>query len=414
MLSLIRTTLLLVVAALATNIPAEAKDKPLRVYILAGQSNMVGTGAISSLDYLGEDPKTAPLLKRILDADGEPRTCDRVWISSLNGKARTPGGIGQGKLSPGYGVRRDDPTKPGDCIGPEYTFGLTMEDNYDGPILLIKTAWGGHSLHVEYRPPSAGDFVMPEERVRKLQAKGANVLADKQAELKEFTGKYYQRMIDHVRTVLADIKQVVPEYDPSAGYEVAGFVWFQGWNDMVGRDVYPNRDKAGGYDLYTKLLTQFIRDVRKDLSSPQMPFVIGVMGVGGPVDEYGPDQQRYKSVHQNFRDAMAAPASLDEFDGNVAAVLTENYWDAELDELKTRGGKVRAKSQELNKDKSLSREQREAALAKFRSELYTPHELEVLKGSSNAGYHYNGSAKIMAQIGKGFAEAITGMQEGNE
>jgi hypothetical protein len=93
----------------------------------------------------------------------------------------------------------------------------------------------------------------------------------------------------------------------------------------------------------------------------------------------------------------------------VTAVLTENYWDAELAELKARGGKVKARSQELNKDKSLTRKQREDTLAKFRSELYSPREMEILKGSSNAEYHYNGSAKIMAQIGKGFADAISRM-----
>jgi len=71
---------------------------------------------------------------------------------------------------------------------------------------------------------------------------------------------------------------------------------------------------------------------------------------------------------------------------------------------------VNAKSNELNQNKELSREQREAALAKFRDELYTPREHEILKGSSNAAYHYNGSAKIMAQIGRGFAEAIVIME----
>ena len=108
---------------------------------------------------------------------------------------------------------------------------------------------------------------------------------------------------------------------------------------------------------------------------------------------------------------MAAPAALPEFKGNVTAVLTEKYWDAELDELKARGGKVNAKAKELSKDESLSRKQREEALAKFKAELYTPRELEVLKGSSNAGFHYNGSGKIMAQIGKGFAEAMAKMTE---
>ena len=40
-------------------------------------------------------------------------------------------------------------------------------------------------------------------------------------------------MIEHVRKVLADIKRVVPEYDPKQGYELAGFVWFQGFNDYI-------------------------------------------------------------------------------------------------------------------------------------------------------------------------------------
>jgi alpha-galactosidase len=155
----------------------------------------------------------------------------------------------------------------------------------------------------------------------------------------------------------------------------------------------------------------FVKDVRKEYEVPKLPFVIGVMGAGGPVDNYGPTQQRYKSTHDNFRKAMAAPAAIPEFKGNVTAVRTENYWDAELDELKARGGKVKAKAQELSKDKNLSRKQRDDALAKFRAELYTPRELEILKGSSNAGFHYNGCGKIMAQIGKGFAEAMAKMTE---
>ena len=88
-------------------------------------------------------------------------------------------------------------------------------------------------------------------------------------------------MIEHVRKVLADIKRVVPEYDPKQGYELAGFVWFQGFNDLVTDWTYDKRNQPGGYDLYGQLLAQFIRDVRKDLSAPKMPFVIGVMGIGG-------------------------------------------------------------------------------------------------------------------------------------
>lgn len=377
-----------------------AKER-LKVFILVGQSNMQGHAEISTFDHVGMDPQTAPFLKEMRNADGTPRTCNDVWISSIGNDGTEKEYHGQ--LTAGYGAKGR-----GIKIGPEFTFGIYMQKHLDQPILIIKTAWGGKSLHTDFRPPSAGPYELNEGQVELLKKKGKDIAQAKQ-DRAQASGHYYRLMTQHVNKVLKDIKRVCPAYDVEAGHQLAGFVWFQGWNDMVGSDVYPNRDSAGGYNLYSELMAQFIRDVRKDLAAPQLPFVIGVLGVGGPVDKYGPSQQRYKAVHQNFRDAMAAPALLPEFKGNVTAVLTENYWDAELDELKRRGGKVKAKLQELNKDSSLSRQQRDEALAKFRAELYTPRELEVLKGSSNGGYHYNGSAKIMAQIGKGFADAIAQM-----
>ena len=120
-------------------------------------------------------------------------------------------------------------------------------------------------------------------------------------------------MIEHVRKVLKDIKRVCPEYDEKAGYELAGFVWLQGFNDLVDGQTYPNEN----YDEYSRLLSHFIRDIRKDLSAPKMPFVIGVLGVDGD-----------KNV--NFRKAMAAPADMPEFKGNVVAVDTAPFWDHDI------------------------------------------------------------------------------------
>lgn len=380
-----------------------AAKEPLKVFILAGQSNMQGHAEISTFDHVGMDPKTAPLLRDMTNAKGEPKVCDNVWISSIGN-----GGDEEhyhGQLTAGYGAKGR-----GTKIGPEFTFGIYMQKHVGEPILIIKTAWGGKSLHTDFRPPSAGPYELNESQLESLKRQGKDIkeAAEQRAET---SGKYYREMKEHVHSVLKDIKSVYPEYDEDAGYKLSGFVWFQGWNDMVGRDVYPNRDKPGGYDLYSKLMAQFIRDVRKEFKAPNLPFVIGVMGVNGPTAKYGPDQMRYKSVHQNFRDAMAAPAAMKEFKGNVTAVLTENYWDAELGELKKRGGQIRAKSQELNKDESLTRQQRADALEKFRAELYTAQEQKILTGSSNAEYHYNGSAKIMAQIGKAFAEANADMMK---
>lgn len=382
--------------------PLCAKE-PLKVYVLVGQSNMQGHADISTFDHLGLDPRTAPILNEMRNANGTPRVCENIWISSIgNGGAEEEY---HGQLTAGFGA-----IGRGTKIGPEFTFGIYMQKIVNEPILIIKTAWGGKSLNTDFRPPSSGPYEFNESQLESLKKQGKDIDQAK-AERAQVSGQYYRLMLEHVNKVLQDIKRVYPAYDPEAGYKLAGVVWFQGWNDMVDQGTYPNRSKPGGYDLYSKLLAQFIRDVRHDLSAPEVPFVIGVMGVGGPVDEYGPGEQRYKSTHDNFRKAMAAPAAMPEFKGNVTAVLTEKYWDAELSELMARGGKVKAKAQELNKDESLNRQQRDEALAKFRAELYTPRELEVLKGSSNAGYHYNGSAKIMAQIGKGFAEAMAKMSE---
>ena len=95
------------------------------------------------------------------------------------------------------------------------------------------------------------------------------------------TGVNYRLMIEHVKQVLADPKQVVPNYDASQGYEIAGFVWLQGFNDLVDHHVYPEHNSPKRFELYSDLLAHFIRDVRKDLNAPKLPFVIGVMGVGG-------------------------------------------------------------------------------------------------------------------------------------
>lgn len=46
------------------------------------------------------------------------------------------------------------------------------------------------------------------------------------------------------------------------------------------------------------------------------------------------------------------------------------------------------------------------AIEKLKAEVFTARDLELLKGITNADYHYKGSGKIMAQIGKAFAEAV--------
>ena len=332
--------------------------KPLKVFILAGQSNMEGHAEVRTFDYIGKDPLTAPLLKEMRNPDGTPRVCDKVWMSYLTGPYDgSANGEGLGKLTAGFGARGDQPTKDGGKIGPEFTFGIYMEKQLSEPILIIKTAWGGRSLNTEFRPPSAGQYKLPKE-IQELWDKhpqgahGIPKAEDRkkwQADKDAASGVFYRMMVDHVKKVLADPKRVCPDYDEKAGYEVAGFVWLQGFNDLVDGTTYPGPDQPGKYDLYSDLLAKFIRDVRKDLSAPKMPFVIGVLGVDG------------ESKNVNFRKAMAAPAALPEFKGNLVAVETAPFWDDVIAAAQPKQGEYKnivATAHTLKKDGTFDRERK--------------------------------------------------------
>lgn len=355
-----------------------ATAKPLKVFILVGQSNMQGHAKITTMEHIGMDPKTKPWLNDMQNPDGTPKVFKDVLISYTTDK----GVMKEGALTAGFGANDAK-------FGPELTFGMTLDKHYDEPILLIKTAWGGKSLYSDFRPPSAGLY----------------------KDNKEESGHYYRLMMAHVKDVLANISRVYPDYNKDQGYELSGMVWFQGWNDMVNGGVYPERYKPGGYDEYSKLMGMFIKDVRKDLSSPKLPFVIGVMGAGGPVSEYDKSKQRYAGVHQHFRDAMAAPAKLPEFKDNVAVVLTENYWDLELSQLKDREGKINQEVKKTQKEKKLTGKEAQELRAELQKKEFTDLELEKMKkGISNAEFHYLGSGKVLAGIGIGFAEAMIDLQ----
>ncbi|OYV07461.1 MAG: hypothetical protein CFE26_00885 [Verrucomicrobiales bacterium VVV1] len=372
---------------LATGLTVQADAKPLKVFILAGQSNMQGHVNVSTFDSMAADPKTAPILKEMRESGGKPKVCDKVWISSI-GCADDDTTEQTGKLTTGFGASSEE-------IGPEFTFGIHMEKALNEPILIIKTSWGGKSLHTDFRPPGAGPYVWSDYELEQFKQRGDD-LSKSKAEKIEATGGYYRLMVAHVRKVLGDLKRVVPGYDEKQGYEVAGFVWFQGFNDLVSDWTYEKGDQPGGYDLYGTLLAQFIRDTRKDLNLPKMPFVIGVMGIGGEKEDRKPPQM-------HFRQAQKSVATLPEFKGNVVAVPTARFWDDDLEALQEKmescWPKVDAKVAE-EKDDSWENKMKHMA------RNFTTAEWKRMKGASNGGYHYLGAAKIMAPIGKAFAETL--------
>ncbi|MDB4357304.1 sialate O-acetylesterase [Mariniblastus sp.] len=314
--------------------------KPVKVFILAGQSNMEGKATVALLQHQMMQPETEKLFAH-LHRDGELVEREDVHIKFLDRN---------GKLTAGFG----SPNR----IGPELQFGFSMGERYDEPVLLIKTAWGGKSLFRDFRPPSAGlpDGEMLQSQLVKEQKRHPETTLD---ETKDSYGFYYREMLKEIQATLDGIGDFVPRYDAEVGYELAGFVWFQGWNDMMKPDFVA---------AYTENMAHFIRDVRKDLGQPRLPFVVGVLGVGGVQGE------RVNEKKSEFKRKQAAVGEMDEFKGNVAIVHTDQYWDVEADAVFTKGWK-----ENLDEWKQIG---------------------------SDRPYHYLGSVKCYNRIGGAFAEAL--------
>lgn len=297
-MKLLATVLLLAVPAVLAGAPRP----PVQVFLLAGQSNMEGHGFVpadpqrnagrGSLEFVARQPATAPRFGRYADAAGRWRARDDVWISYLGR---------QGALTVGYGARTDK-------VGPELGFGWVVGDALDAPVLLVKCAWGGKSLAVDFRPPSAG------RPTYSLGPKQDAAVGQDPA----IVGRYYREMLALTRDAFARIGELVPGSD--GRFVLAGFAWHQGWNDRVNERFTAE---------YEENLTHFIRDVRRELGVPALPFVIGETGMTGP----GEKHPRALALMQ----AQAAVAARPEFQGNVAFVGTRDFWRDSADSPNNHG-----------------------------------------------------------------------------
>ena len=263
--------------------PAPGNGK-LKVFILAGQSNMQGKALVET----GRDPNNLTVtgvagglgsLRNMLNRNpakygflpnpanpipgGSPGWITRsdvgvtYWSDPGSGENR------RGNLDPYFGNNGEGPTAGNGRIGPEYAFGLEVGSQLGDKVLLIKYAFGGKSLAVDFRPPGA------------VAARGGVV------------GPYYTGMVARVNQVLANPSTYYPAYT-GGGYEITGFAWHQGWNDR----------SNGAYTAeYEANMANLILDLRTQFSVPNLPVVIGNTGMAN---------------------APTGPGSLIEAQGNVA------------------------------------------------------------------------------------------------
>jgi len=266
-------SIMLLLVLFVASTQAFASDT-VRVFILAGQSNMVGAGEVESnpsrndgkgsLQWLAKNPSTKDTYSHLKTDTGAWVQRDDVLIWFLDRK---------GPLKPGYGSNQKK-------IGPELGFGWVVGDAFEEPVLLIKLAWGGKSLAEDFRPPS----------------------------LEGDTGPYYLEVIKKTKEILATADQLFPELKGNF-FELTGFGWHQGWNDRINQSFN---------DSYEKNMIQFIKDVRRELETPDLPFVIAETGMSG-LEEKHPRALALMA-------AQKAVADHPDFKGNVAFVPTQELY----------------------------------------------------------------------------------------
>ena len=284
-----------------------AAAETVKVFVLAGQSNMEGKADQKLIDHQATDEKTKDFFKHLRTGD-KWTVRDDVFIKFLKR---------HGGLTTGFG----SPNK----TGPELEFGHMMGEHFDEPVLLIKTAWGGHSLYQKFRSPSAG---MPSDEILKAELENAQKRTKNNNEkrkkndplptmedIKAPYGSSYKNMLKEVEDTFANYETLFPALKGKK-LEIAGFVWFQGFNDMFG-DHAPKQ--------YASNMQHFIKDVRKEFKKPDLPFVIAAIGNNG--------SKEAKGGMLEVSSAQLSMNEVPEFKGNVKAFRTDVLVDKVAEEM---------------------------------------------------------------------------------
>jgi len=255
--------------------PDKTPDGRLKVFILAGQSNMEGKGVpfgkTGSLDWLLARDEFKDEFKHLVDNNGEALVFEDVWVCYPRESNKTYElyELDTGPLSANlFG--------DSSSIGPELGIGIQLRNYYEDQVLLVKTCWGGHSLGGHFRPPGA------------------------QGKL----GTSYVRMKEILKEVLENLKTHFPAYD-GKGYDISGLFWHQGYNDQFSET---NRAE------YAENLAILIDDLRRELGVPRMPLSIGESGMLCGNQEH------------EICTAQALVPTFAGFEGNVAFSPTRQFY----------------------------------------------------------------------------------------
>ena len=277
--------------------------KPLKVFILMGQSNMLGFGKISGADKPGtleHATKSENLYPFLVDDEGN-------WTERKDVRNVRVMGSGTGAMR---GFNNEWMTITGRAIGPEIGIGHHVGNLLDEPVLILKSCIGNRSLGWDLLPPGSESYEFEDNGTVYTYAgyKQSPLRWEEGTEPEPigwYAGMQYDGDVANAKKVLAELDK---HYPGAKGYEVAGFFWWQGDKD---------RYNAGHAARYERNLVQLIKALRKDFQAPNAKFVCATLG------------QTEKGAAGNegmILDAMLAvdgeSGKYPEFKGNVATVYT--------------------------------------------------------------------------------------------
>ena len=274
-------------------------SKPVQVYILMGQSNMLNFGKIKggdgSLETAVKEKKLYPYL---IDNEGN-------W--TVRGDVRNVRVMGSG--TGGMREFNNEWMTISGNVGVEIGIGHAVGDATNAPVMILKSAIGNRALGWDLLPPGSEGYEFTDSKGKTWVHpgyKGSPERWEKGTEPKKigwYAGMQYDGDVARAKKVLSDLDKYYPGAN---GYEVAGFFWWQGDKDMR---------NPGHFGKYEENLTRLIKALRKEFDAPDAKFVTASLGQ---------TKKGSKGGDGKILDAMQAVAKSDdpELKGKVAFVYT--------------------------------------------------------------------------------------------
>ena len=314
-----------------------AKDKPIKVFVLMGQSNMLGFGRVEPEDKNGT-------LTHLTRKKGKyPHLVDDAgnWTERKD--------VRNVHVMCGRDMKNDWLAVKGKHIGPDLQFGCIMGHILDEPVLILKSCIGNRSLGWDLLPPGSKQFEFDGKVYAGYKETPLSwVKGEPKKEVNWYAGKQYDTDIADAKRVLSNLSEFYPGYE-NQGYEVAGFVWWQGHKDQ-------NPAHASRYE---QNLVHLIKTLRKEFEAPKAKFVAATIAFGG-------DQlSGHGLTVANAQLAVSGDkGKYPEFKGNVKTIEARPFW----------------------RDKEVS--------------------------PSGAGYHYNHNAESYMEVGNALGWAMAELLKG--